>query len=63
MCCVVSLYVHCDWLIALIQMFYLVQVIWKFRGATPTTLGANTKIFDWIPQNDLLGTTSQRLIC
>ena len=33
-----------------------VQVIWRFSGDTPTMLAANTKLSDWIPQNDLLGT-------
>ncbi|XP_044031248.1 UDP-glucuronosyltransferase 2A1-like isoform X3 [Siniperca chuatsi] len=31
------------------------KVIWRFSGETPKTLAANTKLFDWIPQNDLLG--------
>lgn len=31
------------------------KVIWRFRGQTPKTLAANTKLADWIPQNDLLG--------
>ncbi|XP_033502068.2 UDP-glucuronosyltransferase 2A1-like isoform X1 [Epinephelus lanceolatus] len=31
------------------------KVIWRFRGETPKTLSANTELFDWIPQNDLLG--------
>lgn len=32
-----------------------VQVIWKYRGAKPRTLAGNTRLYDWIPQNDLLG--------
>ncbi|XP_035523315.1 UDP-glucuronosyltransferase 2A1-like, partial [Morone saxatilis] len=31
------------------------QVIWRFGGEIPGTLAANTKLSDWIPQNDLLG--------
>ncbi|XP_076613384.1 UDP-glucuronosyltransferase 2A2-like isoform X2 [Chaetodon auriga] len=31
------------------------KVIWRFSGEIPKTLSANTKLSDWIPQNDLLG--------
>ncbi|XP_038160658.1 UDP-glucuronosyltransferase 2C1-like isoform X1 [Cyprinodon tularosa] len=31
------------------------KVIWRYRGETPRTLSANTKLYDWIPQNDLFG--------
>ncbi|XP_069904165.1 UDP-glucuronosyltransferase 2B16 isoform X2 [Oryctolagus cuniculus] len=31
------------------------KVIWKFDGKKPDTLGANTRLYQWIPQNDLLG--------
>ncbi|XP_029365631.1 UDP-glucuronosyltransferase 2A1-like [Echeneis naucrates] len=31
------------------------KVVWRYKGEKPKTLGANTKIYDWIPQNDLLG--------
>ncbi|XP_026210541.1 UDP-glucuronosyltransferase 2A1-like isoform X2 [Anabas testudineus] len=31
------------------------KVIWRYSGETPRTLAANTKLCDWIPQNDLLG--------
>ncbi|KAL3975463.1 trans-L-3-hydroxyproline dehydratase [Sarotherodon galilaeus] len=31
------------------------KVLWRYRGEKPATLGANTRIYDWIPQNDLLG--------
>ncbi|XP_042070910.1 UDP-glucuronosyltransferase 2A2 isoform X3 [Haplochromis burtoni] len=31
------------------------KVLWRYRGEKPETLGGNTKIYDWIPQNDLLG--------
>uniref|UniRef100_A0A665X1A6 UDP-glucuronosyltransferase n=1 Tax=Echeneis naucrates TaxID=173247 RepID=A0A665X1A6_ECHNA len=33
----------------------LPEVVWRYKGEKPKTLGANTKIYDWIPQNDLLG--------
>ncbi|XP_007940958.1 UDP-glucuronosyltransferase 2A3 [Orycteropus afer afer] len=31
------------------------KVLWRYKGIKPTTLGANTRLYDWIPQNDLLG--------
>lgn len=31
------------------------KVIWRYSGAAPRTLGSNTRLLDWIPQNDLLG--------
>ncbi|KAM9359914.1 UDP-glucuronosyltransferase 2A2-like [Symphorus nematophorus] len=31
------------------------KVLWRYSGEKPKTLGANTIIYDWIPQNDLLG--------
>ncbi|XP_029019107.2 UDP-glucuronosyltransferase 2A2-like [Betta splendens] len=31
------------------------KVLWRYSGEKPETLGANTKLYDWIPQNDLLG--------
>ncbi|XP_062813743.1 UDP-glucuronosyltransferase 2A1 isoform X3 [Anolis carolinensis] len=31
------------------------KVIWRYKGKRPETLGANTRLYDWIPQNDLLG--------
>ncbi|XP_034026823.1 UDP-glucuronosyltransferase 2A2-like isoform X1 [Thalassophryne amazonica] len=31
------------------------KVLWRYGGDKPETLGANTRIYDWIPQNDLLG--------
>ncbi|KAK7909480.1 hypothetical protein WMY93_014164 [Mugilogobius chulae] len=31
------------------------KVIWRFTGPTPRSLGPNTKLLPWIPQNDLLG--------
>ncbi|NXV50393.1 UD2A2 glucuronosyltransferase, partial [Uria aalge] len=33
----------------------LPKVIWRYKGTKPETLGSNTRIYDWIPQNDLLG--------
>ncbi|KAM6150530.1 UDP-glucuronosyltransferase 2A3-like [Erethizon dorsatum] len=31
------------------------KVLWRYKGKEPATLGPNTRLFDWIPQNDLLG--------
>ncbi|XP_051750177.1 UDP-glucuronosyltransferase 2A1-like [Ctenopharyngodon idella] len=31
------------------------KVVWRYSGKTPETLAPNTKLYDWIPQNDLLG--------
>ncbi|XP_043917599.1 2-hydroxyacylsphingosine 1-beta-galactosyltransferase [Protopterus annectens] len=31
------------------------KVIWRFSGITPVNLGNNTKLVEWLPQNDLLG--------
>ncbi|KAG1930609.1 UDP glucuronosyltransferase 5 family, polypeptide G1 [Pimephales promelas] len=31
------------------------KVIWKYTGKRPSTLGNNTLLVDWMPQNDLLG--------
>ncbi|XP_063775876.1 UDP-glucuronosyltransferase 2A2-like isoform X4 [Pseudophryne corroboree] len=31
------------------------KVIWRYSGKKPATLGENTVLYDWIPQNDLLG--------
>ncbi|XP_008067701.1 UDP-glucuronosyltransferase 2A2 isoform X2 [Carlito syrichta] len=31
------------------------KVIWRYKGKKPVTLGNNTRLYDWIPQNDLLG--------
>lgn len=31
------------------------KVIWRYSGKRPDTLGENTILYDWIPQNDLLG--------
>nr|XP_010965853.1 UDP-glucuronosyltransferase 2B31-like [Camelus bactrianus] len=31
------------------------KVLWRFNGKKPDTLGPNTRLYKWIPQNDLLG--------
>ncbi|XP_025898952.1 UDP-glucuronosyltransferase 2A1-like isoform X3 [Nothoprocta perdicaria] len=31
------------------------KVLWRYKGRKPEALGPNTRIYDWIPQNDLLG--------
>ncbi|PKK21122.1 UDP-glucuronosyltransferase 2A2 isoform X3 [Columba livia] len=31
------------------------KVLWRYKGKKPEALGSNTRIYDWIPQNDLLG--------
>ncbi|GAB1289790.1 UDP-glucuronosyltransferase [Apodemus speciosus] len=31
------------------------KVLWKFDGKTPAALGPNTRVYKWLPQNDLLG--------
>ncbi|KAI1889519.1 hypothetical protein AGOR_G00163710 [Albula goreensis] len=31
------------------------KVIWRYKGDRPTTLGNNTRLVSWMPQNDLLG--------
>ncbi|XP_038638988.1 2-hydroxyacylsphingosine 1-beta-galactosyltransferase-like [Scyliorhinus canicula] len=31
------------------------RVLWRFFGKKPRSLGNNTKLMEWIPQNDLLG--------
>ncbi|XP_043826244.1 UDP-glucuronosyltransferase 2A3-like isoform X7 [Dromiciops gliroides] len=31
------------------------KVLWRYKGKKPDTLGPNTRTYDWIPQNDLLG--------
>ncbi|XP_045563925.1 UDP-glucuronosyltransferase 2C1 isoform X3 [Salmo salar] len=37
------------------------KVIWRHKGDRPTTLGNNTLLVDWMPQNDLLGHPKTRL--
>uniref|UniRef100_A0A8D0Z2X5 UDP-glucuronosyltransferase n=1 Tax=Sus scrofa TaxID=9823 RepID=A0A8D0Z2X5_PIG len=31
------------------------KVLWRYNGKKPDTLGPNTRLYKWIPQNDLLG--------
>ncbi|XP_075798825.1 UDP-glucuronosyltransferase 2B1 [Microtus pennsylvanicus] len=31
------------------------KVLWRFDGKKPDTLASNTRLYKWIPQNDLLG--------
>ncbi|NXL85857.1 UD2A1 glucuronosyltransferase, partial [Alectura lathami] len=31
------------------------KVLWRYKGKKPAALGSNTRTYDWIPQNDLLG--------
>ncbi|XP_069746449.1 UDP-glucuronosyltransferase 2A1-like isoform X3 [Narcine bancroftii] len=33
----------------------LPQVLWRYAGEAPKTLASNTKLYNWLPQNDLLG--------
>lgn len=35
----------------------LFKVLWRYKGKKPEALGSNTRTYDWIPQNDLLGET------
>lgn len=37
------------------------KVIWRYKGAKPISLGNNTLMVDWIPQNDLLGHPKTKL--
>ncbi|KAM4708016.1 UDP-glucuronosyltransferase 2A2-like isoform 2-T2 [Discoglossus pictus] len=37
------------------------KVIWRYSGKKPDTLGENTIVYDWIPQNDLLGHSKTKL--
>uniref|UniRef100_A0A2I2Y6H3 UDP-glucuronosyltransferase n=1 Tax=Gorilla gorilla gorilla TaxID=9595 RepID=A0A2I2Y6H3_GORGO len=35
--------------------FVVLIVLWRFDGNKPDALGLNTRLYKWIPQNDLLG--------
>lgn len=37
------------------------KVIWRHKGKRPSSLGNNTLLMDWLPQNDLLGHPKTRL--
>lgn len=37
------------------------KVIWRHKGKRPSTLGNNTLMLDWLPQNDLLAHPKTRL--
>ncbi|XP_061672264.1 UDP-glucuronosyltransferase 2A2-like [Syngnathoides biaculeatus] len=37
------------------------KVIWRHQGKRPSTLGNNTLLLDWLPQNDLLGHAKTRV--
>ncbi|XP_037646388.1 UDP-glucuronosyltransferase 2A1-like [Sebastes umbrosus] len=37
------------------------KVIWRYKGDRPATLGNNTLIVDWMPQNDLQGHPKMKL--
>jgi len=37
------------------------KVIWRHKGKKPSTLGNNTLMLDWLPQNDLLGHPKTRV--
>ncbi|XP_061524586.1 UDP-glucuronosyltransferase 2C1-like [Phycodurus eques] len=37
------------------------KVIWRYNGARPSTLGNNTLLLNWMPQNDLLGHPKMKL--
>ena len=40
---------------------FISQVIWKYSGERPSTLGNNTLLVKWMPQKDLLGHPQTRV--
>ncbi|XP_023932980.1 UDP-glucuronosyltransferase 2C1 isoform X1 [Lingula anatina] len=37
------------------------KVLWRYKGPVPPSLGENTKIMEWIPQNDILAHPAMKL--
>ncbi|KAJ8346345.1 hypothetical protein SKAU_G00277460 [Synaphobranchus kaupii] len=37
------------------------KILWRYGGEKPDTLAPNTRVYDWIPQNDLLGHAKTRV--
>lgn len=37
------------------------KVVWRYHGERPSTLGNNTLLLEWFPQNDLLGHPKTRM--
>ncbi|XP_070538287.1 UDP-glucuronosyltransferase 1A1-like [Ptychodera flava] len=38
------------------------KVVWRYSGDMPSTLGKNTKVMAWLPQNDILANKKTRLL-